>query len=284
MIKGSGDTYSYTFTPNSYKEYPIIVKAIDNKGGENLLNQSITIVNSKFNPLPAKVIVGYAHGWESGSAPFLYFKEIADKKYNVVVYSFIETVNRDGYTPVLVVNEPRFFTNGVFDPQLLKNDIKTLRDKGIPVIVSIGGQNGHVVLSTADQKNIFVNGVKAIVDQYNFDGVDIDFEGSSMNFGAGALKDFSYSAISAYPKLKNVIDAFKELKAYYGTGFILTAAPETYYVQVGYSVYGDGAGSFFAVIHNLRNELDLLMVHLYNTGSGCRRLYLILLRRPRIQA
>ncbi|MCC9017242.1 glycosyl hydrolase family 18 protein [Flavobacterium lipolyticum] len=267
MIKGSGDTYSYTFTPSSYKEYPIIVKAIDNKGGENLLNQSITIVNSKFNPLPAKVIVGYAHGWENTSAPFLYFRQIADKKYNVVVYSFIETVNRDGYTPVLVVNEPRFFTNGVFDPQLLKNDIKSLRDKGIPVIVSIGGQNGHVVLNTINQKNIFVNGIKAIVDQYNFDGVDIDFEGGSMNFGAGALKDFSYSAISAYPKLKNVIDAFKELKAYYGTGFILTAAPETYYVQVGYSVYGDGAGSFLPVIHNLRNELDLLMVQLYNTGS-----------------
>ncbi|BFM42396.1 hypothetical protein CFS9_10370 [Flavobacterium sp. CFS9] len=267
MTKGSGNTYSYTFTPNAYKEFPIIIKAIDDKGGEKLLNQSITIVNSKFNPLPAKVIVGYAHGWESGSAPFLYFKEIADKKYNVVVYSFIETVNRDGYTPVLVVNEPRFFTNGVFDPQLLKKDIKTLRDKGIPVIVSIGGQNGHVVLSTVDQKNTFVNGIKAIVDQYNFDGLDIDFEGSSMNFGAGALKDFSYSAVSAYPKLKNVIDAFKELKAYYGTGFILTAAPETYYVQVGYSVYGDGAGSFLPVIHNLRNELDLLMVQLYNTGS-----------------
>ncbi|WP_291287531.1 glycosyl hydrolase family 18 protein [Flavobacterium sp.] len=267
MIKGSGDTYSYTFTPNSYKEYPIIIKAVDNKGDEKLLNQSITIVNSKFNPLPSKVILGYAQEWENTSAPFLYFRQMVDKKYNVVVYSFIETVNRDGYTPLFVVNEPRYYTNGVFDPQLLKNDIKTLRDKGIPVIVSIGGQNGHVELKTVAQKNIFVNGIKAIIDQYNFDGVDIDFEGGSMNFGAGALKDFSYSAISAYPKLKNVIDAFKELKGYYGTGFILTAAPETYYVQVGYSVYGDGAGSFLPVIHNLRDELDLLMVQLYNTGS-----------------
>ncbi|MBF7092374.1 T9SS sorting signal type C domain-containing protein [Flavobacterium sp. ALJ2] len=269
MTKGTGSAYSYTFTPNAYKAYTIIIKATDNLGGETLLNQTITIINSvsTFNPLPAKVIVGYAHGWDNTSAPFLYFNQMGDKKFNVVVYSFIETQNRDGYTPILVVNEPRYMTNGVFNPQLLKNDIKFLRDKGIPVIVSIGGQNGHVELQTVAQKNIFVNGLKAIVDQYNFDGIDIDFEGGSMNFGAGALKDFSYAAITPYPKLKNIVDAFKELKAHYGTGFILTSAPETFYVQVGYSVYSDGAGSFLPVIHNLRNELDLLMVQLYNTGS-----------------
>jgi GH18 family chitinase len=267
MTKGTGNAYNYTFTPTAFKTYALVVKATDNVGGISILNQSISIISSSFNALPAKVIVGYAHGWESGSAPFLYFNQMGDKKFNVVVYSFIETVNRDGYTPILVINEPRFFTNGVFDPQLLKNDIKFLRDKGIPVIVSIGGQNGHVELQTVAQKNIFVNGLKAIVDQYKFDGLDIDFEGGSMNFGAGALKDFSYASISAYPKLKNVVDAFKELKASYGSGFILTAAPETYYVQVGYSVYGDTAGSFLPVIENLRNELDLLMVQLYNTGS-----------------
>ncbi|MDR7212458.1 T9SS-translocated chitinase ChiA [Flavobacterium piscis] len=269
MTKGTGNAYNYTFTPNAYKAYTLVVTATDNAGGAKTLSQSISITNStsSFNPLPAKVIVGYAHGWDNASAPFLYFNQLGEKKFNVVVYSFIETQNRDGYTPILVVNEPRYMTNGIFNPQLLKNDIKFLRDKGIPVIVSIGGQNGHVELQTVAQKNIFVNGLKAIVDQYNFDGVDIDFEGGSMNFGAGALKDFSYASISSYPKLKNIVDAFKELKSSYGSGFILTSAPETFYVQVGYSVYSDGAGSFLPVIHNLRNELDLLMVQLYNTGS-----------------
>ncbi|WP_306783634.1 glycosyl hydrolase family 18 protein [Flavobacterium poyangense] len=267
MTKGNGSVYSYTFTPNAYKTYAIVVKATDNSGGENTLNQSITIINSIFNQLPPKVIVGYTHGWENTSAPFLYFNQLGDKKFNVIIYSFIETKNRDGFTPLLVVNEPRYMTNGVFDPQLLKNDIKFLRDKGIPVLVSIGGQNGHVVLQTTAQKDIFVNGVKAIVDQYHFDGVDIDFEGSSMNFDAGNLKDFSYASISAYPKLKNVVDAFKELKAHYGNEFILTAAPEAYYVQAGYNTYASGVGSFLPVIQNLRNELDLLMVQLYNTGS-----------------
>nr|WP_305775271.1 T9SS sorting signal type C domain-containing protein [Flavobacterium sp. 140616W15] len=105
------------------------------------------------------------------------------------------------------------------------------------------------------------------MDEYQFDGVDIDFEGGSMNFSAGGLRDISYAGISAYPRLKNVVDAFKELKAYYGPGFLLTAAPETQYVQGGYSTYNDTFGSFLPIIQNLRNELDLLAVQLYNTGG-----------------
>ena len=67
--------------------------------------------------------------------------------------------------------------------------------------------------------------------------------------------------------MKNVVDAFKELKAYYGPGFLLTVAPETQYVQGGYTTYTDTFGSFLPIIQNLRNELDLLAVQLYNTGG-----------------
>ena len=105
-------------------------------------------------------------------------------KYNIVAYSFIETVDKNGYTPLLTINSNRYQTNGAFDPQLLKDDINSLRDQGIPVIVSIGGQNGHVELNTVAEKNEFVEGLKNIVDEYGFDGIDLDFEGGSMDFGA----------------------------------------------------------------------------------------------------
>ncbi|WP_264554196.1 T9SS-translocated chitinase ChiA [Flavobacterium sp. N2038] len=272
MTAGTNNTYTYNFTPTAtaYQDYPIVIKATDNKAAVTTLNNTIkiaTISGNRFIPLPSKIILGYAHSWENTSAPFLYFSQIKGSKFNVVDYSFVETVNRDGYTPILTTNDARYLTNGVFDKQLLKNDIKSLRDSGVPVIVSIGGQNGHVVLDNVTQKNIFVNGLKAIIDEYQFDGVDIDFEGGSMNFSAGGLRDISYSGISAYPRLKNVVDAFKELKAYYGPGFLLTAAPETQYVQGGYSTYTDTFGSFLPIIQNLRNELDLLAVQLYNTGG-----------------
>ncbi|MBS7254859.1 T9SS-translocated chitinase ChiA [Flavobacterium branchiicola] len=270
MTAGTNNTYSYNFTPTAYQDYPVVIKATDNKAAVTTLNNTIkiaTVSTNRFIPLPSKVLLGYAHSWENTGAPFLYFSQMVGSKFNVVDYSFVETVNRDGYTPVLTTNDTRYLTNGVFNKQLLKNDIKSLRDSGVPVIVSIGGQNGHVVLDNVTQKNIFVNGLKAIIDEYQFDGVDIDFEGGSMNFNAGGLRDISYAGISAYPRLKNVVDAFKELKAYYGPGFLLTAAPETQYVQGGYSTYTDTFGSFLPIIQNLRNEMDLLAVQLYNTGG-----------------
>jgi chitinase len=270
MTAGTNNTYTYNFTPSAYQDYPVVIKATDNKSAVTTLNNTIKIApvsTNRFIALPSKIILGYAHSWENAGAPFLYFSQMVGSKFNVVDYSFVETVNRDGYTPVLTTNDTRYLTNGVFNKQLLKNDIKSLRDSGVPVIVSIGGQNGHVVLDNVTQKNIFVNGLKAIIDEYQFDGVDIDFEGGSMNFNAGGLRDISYAGISAYPRLKNVVDAFKELKAYYGPGFLLTAAPETQYVQGGYSTYTDTFGSFLPIIQNLRNELDLLAVQLYNTGG-----------------
>jgi GH18 family chitinase len=270
MTAGTNNTYTYNFTPSAYQDYPVVIKATDNQSGVTTLNNTIKIApvsTNRFIPLPSKIILGYAHSWENAGAPFLYFSQMVGSKFNVVDYSFVETVNRDGYTPVLTTNDTRYLTNGVFNKQLLKNDIKSLRDSGVPVIVSIGGQNGHVVLDNAAQKNTFVNGLKAIIDEYQFDGVDLDFEGGSMNFNAGGLRDISYAGISAYPRLKNIVDACKELKAYYGTGFLLTAAPETQYVQGGYSTYTDTFGSFLPIIQNLRNELDLLAVQLYNTGG-----------------
>ncbi|QTE23969.1 glycosyl hydrolase family 18 protein [Polaribacter cellanae] len=268
MTAGANDIYTYNFTPSAYQAYPIVITAIDNENGSTTINKTLNITNSVFVPLPSgNIVLGYAHSWESASAPFLYFNEIQNKKFNVVMYSFIETEGGNGFTPKLTINSNRYLTNGVFDSKLLKDDINVLRSKGIPVIASIGGQNGHVELRNTAEKNEFVQGIKDIIDEYHFDGVDLDFEGGSMNFGAGALTDFSYQSLTPYPKLKNVVDAFKELKQHYGSNFIMTCAPETFYVQVGHSTYSSIAGSFLPVLHNLRNELDLVMVQLYNTGS-----------------
>ncbi|MDA9056245.1 glycosyl hydrolase family 18 protein [Flavobacteriaceae bacterium] len=268
MTAGANNTYSYNFTPTNHQAYPLTITATDDVGGTTTHSKTLTIIDSQFVPLPSgNIILGYAHSWENAGAPFLYFRDMLTSKYNVVMYSFIETVGQNGYTPQLTINTSRYLTGGSYDKQLLKDDINSLRSQGIPVIVSIGGQNGHVELSTVAEKDEFVQGLKDIVDEYNFDGIDLDFEGGSMNFGAGALTDFSYTGISAFPKLKNVVDAFKEIKLHYGSNFILTCAPETFYVQVGKSTYSETAGSFLPVIHNLRSELDLIMVQLYNTGS-----------------
>lgn len=269
MTATANNKYTYTFTPTAYKKYSLIITATDNDGETTSLTKELNITNSSFVPLPDKVNVGYIHSWESNAAPFIYLKDVIGTPFNVVVYSFIETQNRDGFTPKLTINNTasNYLTGGAFDESKFIADIRELQDSGIPVLVSVGGQNGHVVLNTENERDIFVNGVLEILRKYGFDGLDIDFEGSSMNFGAGALRDFSYASVSVFPKLKNVIDAINTIDQQMGEGFHITAAPEVQYVQQGTSEFLDNWGSFLPVIHNIRNNLDYIHVQLYNIGA-----------------
>ena len=74
--------------------------------------------------------------------------------------------------------------------------------------------------------------------------------------------------------VKNLISAIKEIMQWYKSKFnrklILTMAPETTYVQGGlsnWSVKNICGGAYLALIEQLRDEIDLLMVQLYNSGS-----------------
>ena len=269
MTAGANNAYTYSLTPSAYKKYTLQITATDNVGDSTSFTQEINVTNSTFVSLPSRVNVGYYHSWDNANAPFIYLRDVIGTKYNVVVYSFIETQNGDGYTPLLTVNNMAadYQTNGAFDKAKLIADIKVLQDAGIPVIVSIGGQNGHVELTTEAEKDTFVNGVVAILNEYGFDGLDIDFEGGSMNFGAGMLTDFTYASISSYPRLKNVIDAIREIHSQMGAGFHITAAPEVQYVQQGTTAFADNWGSFLPVIHQIRDILDYIHVQLYNIGA-----------------
>src|SRR4051812_22728708 len=58
----------------------------------------------------------------------------------------------------------------------------------------------------------------------------------------------------------------------YGTKFVLTMAPETFFVQTGHQFYGGAGGgdnrtgSYLPVIHALRRDLTVLHVQDYNSG------------------
>src|SRR5256885_8574285 len=48
------------------------------------------------------------------------------------------------------------------------------------------------------------------------------------------------STLFPYTTLFRSISALRTLKAHYGSGFVLTMAPETFFVQLGYQFYGPG--------------------------------------------
>lgn len=261
-VTASGNNYSCSFIPSAYKKYVIEVQATDNSGGSVSLTKEYTVrVPSTFVAFPAKCITGYWHNWENTSAPFTPLRDVLNTKFNVAIVSFIETVNSDGYTPVFEPLGNRYASHAAF-----KADVKMLQDAGIPVLISIGGQNGHVQLSTEQQKTTFVNGVTAICEEYGFDGLDIDYEGGSMTAFTPESTSLEYSSIMD-TELKNGIDAIREIHAYFGNDFLITAAPETAYVQDGRLNYPNG-GQFLPFIYNIRDILTCLHVQLYNFGSA----------------
>jgi chitinase len=148
--------------------------------------------------------------------------------------------------------------------------IKAKQAAGKKVLLSIGGANGEVQLTTTAARDRFVSSVSAIIDRWGLNGLDVDFEGHSLSLNTGDT-DFKNPAT---PVIVNLISALKSLKARYGSGFVLTMAPETFFVQLGYQFYGSGpfggqdprAGSFLPVIYAMRNDLTILHVQDYNSG------------------
>lgn len=148
--------------------------------------------------------------------------------------------------------------------------IRAKQQQGKKVLLSIGGQNGQVQLTTTAARDTFVRSVSAIIDRYGLNGLDIDFEGHSLYLNAGDT-DFRNPTT---PVIVHLISAIRALKQRYGANFVLTMAPETFFVQLGYQFYGPGpwggqdprAGSYLPVIHALRDDLTVLHVQDYNSG------------------
>ncbi len=58
--------------------------------------------------------------------------------------------------------------------------IRAKQAQGKKVLISIGGANGQVQLTTTAARDRFVSSVAAIIDRYGLNGLDIDFEGHSL--------------------------------------------------------------------------------------------------------
>ncbi|MEU0135487.1 glycoside hydrolase family 18 protein [Streptomyces sp. NPDC006296] len=218
--------------------------------------------------LPDHALVGYLHSSFANGSGYTRMADVPDS-WDVINLAFGEPTSVTSgdirFSLCPVAECPNVESEAEF-----KAAVKAKQAAGKKVLISIGGQNGQVQLATTAARDAFVRSVGTIIDTYGLDGLDIDFEGHSLSLATG---DTDFRSPTT-PVIVNLISAVKSLKARYGAGFVLTMAPETFFVQLGHQYYGSGpwggqdprAGAYLPVIHALRDDLTLLHVQDYNSG------------------
>jgi chitinase len=204
------------------------------------------------------VIVGYWHSFDNQISTVVKLRDVPCY-YNVVNISFFEGASPSDPTVVFRLDEKAVETEAE-----LISDIKILKSRGQKVMASIGGANGAISLPDDAAKTKFVNSISGLIDKFGIEGLDIDIEGGAISL-SGADNDYKNPTT---PVIKNMISAFKTLKAKYGSNFWISAAPEVAYVQGGITAYGSIWGAYLPIIYGLRNELNFLQVQYYNAGGN----------------
>ncbi|MDR1769483.1 MAG: carbohydrate-binding protein [Hungatella sp.] len=206
-------------------------------------------------PLKPHVNIGYWLGGNGGSNKTL---AQASPGWDVINVSFIETKG-NYYTPSLSMDLSAVYSGSEAQQiAAFKADIQTLKAQGKKVVISCGGQNGVVHLDNASQRDTFLNGVKAIIDEYDFDGFDVDFEGSSIS----CMNTDRIGSLITQQSI-NLEYILRNLKSTYGSDFIISAAPEYYYVQGG-AISTGNSGAFLPVLDACRDILTYIHPQYYN--------------------
>ncbi|GAX51528.1 chitinase [Streptomyces olivochromogenes] len=249
--------------------YAFQVTAV-NDAGESAKSATVTATTSTGSGgSTGHALVGYLHASFANGSGYTRMSDVPDS-WDIIDLAFGEPTSTTSgdirFTRCPVTECPTVESDADF-----KAAIKAKQAAGKKVLISIGGQNGQVQLTTTAARDTFVSSVSKIIDTYGLDGLDIDFEGHSLSLDAA---DTNFRSPTT-PVIVNLISALKTLKAKYGSAFVLTMAPETFFVQLGYQYYGTGkwggqdprAGAYLPVIYALSDDLTLLHVQDYNSGS-----------------
>ena len=191
--------------------------------------------------LPAHLLMGYWQDFTNGAQPLTL--AAVPTSYNLVAVAFGNSDSTPGQVTFSL--DPGLSSAlGGYTQQQFISDIKTLQSRGQKVILSVGGQNGTISVSDATSASNFASSVDAIIQQYGFNGVDIDLEnGVNPQFMASALE---------------------QLESDVGSSLIITLAPQTVDTQ-------STGNDYLALALDIKSILTMINTQYYNSGSmnGC---------------
>jgi chitinase len=229
-----------------------------------LTNPSHTGKSATHNPvknpsaLPRHILVGYWHNWHASPAAFLPLRDVISH-FDVINIAFATSADtRNGK----IIFAPHAAT----DAKQFKSDIIYLQRLGKKVLLSIGGATGSIAIDSFAAQDNFSDSVIEIVQQYGFDGIDINLEGKLV-LDKGDTDFMNPTSAS----IKHLTAAIREIRSNLGPDFILSLAPEAVNVQGGFSSYERFSGSYLPVVHGLRDILTYLQVQHYNSGALAAR-------------
>ncbi len=218
-----------------------------NAAGESVKSGSVsgrTAVGGGTDPgvpstsVPKHAVTGYWQNFNNGAT----VQKLSDvpANYDIIAVSFADATSTPG---AVTFNLDSAGLNGYTVDQF-KADIKAKQAAGKNVIISVGGEKGSVSVNSDASATNFANSVYSLIQEYGFNGVDIDLEnGVNSTYMTKALRSLSQKA---------------------GSGLVITMAPQTIDMQ-------STAGEYFKTALGIKDILTVVNMQYYNSGSmlGC---------------
>ncbi|MCC8335496.1 glycoside hydrolase family 18 protein [Streptomyces sp. R1] len=188
--------------------------------------------------LPKHAVTGYWQNFNNGAT----VQKISDvpSAYDIIAVAFADATT----TPGAVTFNLDSAGLGGYTVDQFKADVRAKQAAGKKVIISVGGEKGTVSVNSSASATNFANSVHSLMQEYGFDGVDIDLEnGINPTYMTQALRALSAKA---------------------GPDMILTMAPQTIDMQ-------STQGGYFQTALNVKDILTVVNMQYYNSGTmlGC---------------
>ncbi|MCQ4199189.1 chitinase [Streptomyces sp. NPDC058783] len=188
--------------------------------------------------LPKHAVTGYWQNFDNGAT----VQKISDvpSAYDIIAVAFADATT----TPGAVTFNLDSAGLGGYTVDQFKADVRAKQAAGKKVIISVGGEKGTVSVNSSSSATNFANSVYSLMQEYGFDGVDIDLEnGLNPTYMTQALRALSAKA---------------------GPDMILTMAPQTIDMQ-------STQGGYFQTALNVKDILTVVNMQYYNSGTmlGC---------------
>ncbi|RQG99211.1 glycosyl hydrolase family 18 protein [Natrarchaeobius oligotrophus] len=172
-----GEAVEHTFDDEGEYEVELTVEDVD--GETDTASVVVEVLEELEGPDDDFKVVGYYPGWKANEEQDYYPEDVPFDKITDVLYAFID-LDEDGNVFPPTDPDTEFDVDGQSDEENLEAFAELADDVDCRFHLSVGGwtmsEHFHVVAADPDLRETFAQNCVELMREYNFDGVDIDWE------------------------------------------------------------------------------------------------------------